>query len=377
MLASCFRRRLDLLTPGRRLVSTAANASASTSTRRKRVVFSGIQPTGIPHLGNYLGALSNWKRLQDEAAPEDVLIFSVVGWHALTMPQNPAELRQARASMMAVLLAMGLDPRRSVIFHQDHNPDHTELAWVFNCITPIGKLRRMTTWKSKLVTARNANDETEVDESLLHVGLFDYPVLQAADILAYKATHVPVGEDQQQHLELCRDIADSFNRTFKERSPLFPLPQHVFTPQKRILSLRDSSAKMSKSAPDPKSRILLTDTTSEISKKIAGAQTDSDPSVTYDPVSRPGLANLLTIFAACTETSPEDLARKYDGSSFAKLKKDAAEAVNAFLSGPRAEFAKLKDETGYLDEIARTGAEKARDISGKTMSEVRRRVGLA
>ncbi|KAI0781518.1 hypothetical protein BD413DRAFT_505955 [Trametes elegans] len=211
-----------------------------------RVVFSGIQPTGLPHLGNLLGALLNWVKLQRDAAPDDQLIYSIVGWHALTLPQDPKALSAARSDMFAVLLAVGLDPKRSIIFHQDENLHHAELAWILNCITPVGKLKRMTTWKSRLATSRNARDESEIDESLLNAGLFTYPVLQAADILAYRyvcdlqrrtgilddthsATHVPVGEDQQQHIELCRDLADGFNRTFKTKDSkkLFPLPQHV------------------------------------------------------------------------------------------------------------------------------------------------------
>ncbi|KAG8695935.1 Tryptophan--tRNA ligase, mitochondrial, partial [Ceratobasidium sp. 394] len=206
-----------------------------------KTIFSGIQPTGIPHLGNYLGALVNWVSLQRNAAPNDRLFFSIVGLHALTLPQDPVKLRRERLDLLATLLAVGLDPRRSVIFCQDQVPQHTELAWMLNCTTPMGKLQRMTTWKSKLALARNANSADEVDESHLNLGLFAYPVLQAADILLYRATHVPVGEDQQQHLELSRDLADLFNRTHKET--VFPLPQHIITPAKRILSLRDPAQK--------------------------------------------------------------------------------------------------------------------------------------
>ncbi|KAI8974252.1 tRNA synthetases class I-domain-containing protein [Trametes punicea] len=206
-----------------------ASSAASESGARPRVVFSGIQPTGIPHLGNLLGALLNWVKLQREAARDDRVIYSIVGWHALTLPQEPKALSAARSDMLAVLLSVGLDPERSIIFHQDENPHHVELAWILNCLTSMGKLKRMTTWKSRLAASRNARDDSEVDESLLNAGLFTYPVLQAADFLAYRATHVPVGEDQQQHIELCRDLAESFNKTFKGKRRLFPLPEHVIS----------------------------------------------------------------------------------------------------------------------------------------------------
>ncbi|CCM04572.1 uncharacterized protein FIBRA_06753 [Fibroporia radiculosa] len=347
-----------------------------TTTKTARVVFSGIQPTGIPHLGNFLGALLNWVKLQREAPLDDQLIFSIVGWHALTLPQDPHALSVARREMLAVLLAIGLDPNRSIIFHQDENPHHTELAWILNCITPMGKLRRMTTWKSRLATSRNARDESEVDESMLNAGLFTYPVLQAADILIYRTTHVPVGEDQQQHIELCRDLADNFNRTFKSQHPLFPLPQHVQTPSPRVLSLRDPSAKMSKSSPDIQSRILLTDNAALIKAKIRGAVTDPIVGVTYDPEARPGATNLLTILAACTGKEVSEVATRYHDKGHGKLKADVTEAVEEVMRRPRAEFEKLKGETEYLSSVARAGISKARELSEVTMKEVRTCVGL-
>ncbi|KAH9930843.1 tryptophanyl-tRNA synthetase [Fomitopsis serialis] len=341
-----------------------------------KVIFSGIQPTGIPHLGNYLGALLNWVKLQRDAHPDDKLLFSIVGWHALTLPQDPKMLSASRREMLAVLLAIGLNPERSVIFYQEDNPHHTQLAWVFNCITPMGKLKRMTTWKSRLATSRNAKDESEVDESHLNAGLFTYPVLQAADILLYKATHVPVGEDQQQHIELCRDIAETFNRTYKGSSPLFPLPECMITPTPRVLSLKDPSSKMSKSAPDEKSRILLTDTAEQIKAKVRGAVTDPTVGVTYDPQSRPGAANLLTILAACTGEDVMQVAARYHDKGHGFLKADVTEAVEDMLRGPRAEFERLKGETAYLASVAAAGAEKARALSEPTLREVRSSLGL-
>ncbi|KAI6145100.1 hypothetical protein BKA82DRAFT_4170068 [Pisolithus tinctorius] len=351
--------------------------SQSTKPSQKRVVLSGIQPTGIPHLGNYLGALSNWVKLQKTAEPDDTLLFSIVGWHALTLPQDPAVLRSSRDDMLAVLLAIGLDPERSILFHQDHNAHHVELCWILNCLTSVGKLRRMTTWKSRLATSRNASSETEVDESLLNSGLFTYPVLQAADILVYRATHVPVGEDQQQHIELTRDLAETFNRTFKGEKPLFPLPIYLNAPSKRILSLRDPTSKMSKSSPDTASRILLTDTTSQIKSKIRAAVTDSILGVTYDPVSRPGTSNLLTILAACTESNVQDIAGMYASKGHGQLKNDVADAVEELLKGPRSELERIRHEKAFLDEVARKGASKAIVYSSATMKDIKQRMGLA
>ncbi|RDB19322.1 Tryptophan--tRNA ligase, mitochondrial [Hypsizygus marmoreus] len=374
MLSSCCKHLLLNVIP--RTTTRRALSSSSVSRTARRVVFSGIQPTGVPHLGNYLGALSNWVKLQRTAAPEDELFFSIVGWHALTLPQEPTSLAKSRRELLATLLAIGLDPKRSVIFHQDHNQSHTELAWILNCITPIGKLRRMTTWKSRLATSRNANDESEVDESMLNAGLFTYPVLQAADILAYRSTHVPVGEDQTQHLELCRDLADTFNRTFKSSSPLFPLPSQINTTSRRILSLKDPSSKMSKSSPDLQSRILLTDTGAQIQSKIRAAVTDSIAGISYDPIARPGTSNLLTILAACTDEDVADVAKRYEGKGHGHLKADVAAAVEEMIKGPRAEFEKLRHETAYLDQVAKDGAERAMERSDRTMKVVRERLGL-
>ncbi|KAJ7063692.1 hypothetical protein C8F01DRAFT_1251215 [Mycena amicta] len=343
----------------------------------ERTVFSGIQPTGLPHLGNYLGALSNWVKLQN-ANPQDRLIFSVVGWHALTLPQNPKALAASRRDTLAVLLAIGLDPQRSIIFHQDSNAMHTELAWILGCMTPTGKLRRMTSWKTRLAQSRNANNESEVDESLLNAGLLTYPVLQAADILLYRATHVPVGEDQRQHLELSRDLADTFNRTFKGPQ-LFPLPTSLITPAKRILSLKDPSSKMSKSAPDPASRILLTDSPALITSKLRAAVTDSITSgITYDPIARPGTSNLLAILAACEDVQVETVAQQCAdaGMTHADLKKQVAERVDALLDRPRTEYARIRADEGYLAQVAREGADKAKELSALTMEIVRERVGL-
>ncbi|KAJ7290145.1 hypothetical protein C8J57DRAFT_1275254 [Mycena rebaudengoi] len=371
-LRGCFNRPLRTFSSVQNSTQTQEGPKA-----KSRTIFSGIQPTGIPHLGNYLGALLNWVKIQKEN-PHDKLIYSIVGWHALTLPQNPKELAVSRRDMLAVLLAVGLDPKRCILFHQDSNAMHTELAWILSCITPTGKLRRMTSWKTRLAQSRNANDESEVDESLLNAGLLTYPVLQAADILLYQATHVPVGEDQRQHLELSRDIADSFNRTFKGNSSMFPLPTALITPSKRILSLKDPNSKMSKSAADPNSRILLTDSAAQIKSKVRAAVTDSITSgITYDPVARPGTSNLLSIIAACTDEDVAAVAQLYAAKNHGDLKADVVTSVEELISGPRAEFARIRGDVGFLDEVARAGAAAARERSAQTMIEVRARIGLS
>ncbi|KZV60521.1 tryptophanyl-tRNA synthetase [Peniophora sp. CONT] len=363
----------------RRAPRLALHRHLSTQTpnnaHKPKVIFSGIQPTGVPHLGNYFGALQHWVHLQNTASAEDTLLFSIVGWHALTLPQSPAALLSARHDMLALLLAVGIDPARSIVFHQDAVQYHTELGWVLNCLTSVGRLQRMTTWKSRLAVARGANDESEVDESLLNAGLLTYPALQAADILLYKTTHVPVGDDQTQHIELTRDIADSFNRTFTRSKPLFPLPNIQLTPARRILSLKDPSAKMSKSARDPKSRIELTHSPEEIAARIRGAVTDSITGITYDALERPGTANLLDLLSACTGEQPTILAERFQDHG--ELKRAVTEAVVEEMKGPREAFERLRGERGYLEEVARDGAEKASSIAGRTMGEVRRLVGLA
>ncbi|KAG9102854.1 Tryptophan--tRNA ligase, mitochondrial [Ceratobasidium sp. 370] len=350
-----------------------------------KTIFSGIQPTGIPHLGNYLGALVNWVSLQRNAAPNDRLYFSIVGLHALTLPQDPVKLRRERLDLLATLLAVGLDPRRSVIFCQDQASDVLAMARAMR--NNVGVPFRMTTWKSKLALARNANSADEVDESHLNLGLFAYPVLQAADILLYRATHVPVGEDQQQHLELSRDLADLFNRTHNDT--VFPLPQHIITPAKRILSLRDPAQKMSKSAPHPSSRILLTDPAEVIEKKVRSAVTDSERGVTYDPVARPGVANLLTILDACTsltgsektdgdgetsDTRLKTLAGRF--ASHAELKRAVAEAVEAAVAPIRAEYARVRANESYLRDVAEVGRMRAAEAAERTMSEVKEVLGV-
>lgn len=285
--------------------------------------------------------------------------------------------------MLATLLAIGLDPQRCTIFHQDQLSEHTELAWILNCITPFGKLHRMTTWKGKLATVKNAAEGSEVDDKDLNLGLFAYPVLQAADILLYKATHVPVGDDQIQHLELSRDLADGYNRKFKRG--FFPLPAHIITPTKRVLSLRDPSSKMSKSAPDVNSRILITDSPDQVKSKIRKAVTDAETSLSYDPDARPGVSNLLSILSALkdAEGGPGEWAEKLNSEIEAKgvasgqrLKATLTEAVVETLKPIQRELEKLRADPGFLVEMEKLGRDKAKVVARRTMAEVRKSVGF-
>ncbi|TKA54986.1 hypothetical protein B0A53_02459 [Rhodotorula sp. CCFEE 5036] len=359
-----------------RFNSTAAPSRA----RRPRTIFSGIQPTGVPHIGNHLGALAQWQKLVKEAAQQppdqrDKLFFSVVGLHALTVPQIPAQLRQERRDMFAVLIALGLDDPAggAVVFHQDQVPEHAELAWYLNTVTP-----------SKLATLRNANSEDEVDESMLMLGLMAYPVLQAADILLYKTTHVPVGHDQSQHLELCRDLAQVFNRAYPGQKPggkgkgkgVFRIPDVMLTTHPRIQSLRNPLAKMSKSAPHPASKIFLTDSPSEIRSKIKSAVTDSTAGVTWDPDARPGVATLLQIHEGYSGEPVDQIAKRFAGpSGIAQLKEELADVLSEGLRTFRDEFARLRTEETYLREKEEEGARRAREAAQATMQDVRAAVG--
>ncbi|KAF9511173.1 hypothetical protein BS47DRAFT_1373137 [Hydnum rufescens UP504] len=366
-----------------RRLSTTARAGGTATTRSlgtcstPRTVFSGIQPTGIPHLGNYLGALSNWVHLQETARSEDTFIYSVVGLHAITVSQDPTKLRRDRLDALTSLLAIGIDPKRSILFFQEDVQEHTELAWILGCLAPIGRLNRMTAYKA-------TSPEASSDERL---GLFAYPVLQAADILAYKATHVPVGEDQRQHLELTRDLATpSISNVPPKYSPFPKTPQ--VPPTKRILSLRDPSQKMSKSSPHVNSRILLTDTSSDIMLKIRKAITDSNFGITYDPINRPGISNLLRILHACrapmrshdTALEESEASTRLDdelhGATMASFKEAVADAVSARIGPIREEFARLRADEGYVRQVAREGANKAKDIASRTVREVKERIGL-
>ena len=326
-------------------------------------VFSGIQPTGHLHLGNYLGAIRNWVTMQDAYE----CIYCVVDLHAITVPQDPVALRTGVREMTAALLASGIDPARSIIFAQSQVRVHAELAWVLMCTARIGWLNRMTQFKEK----------SGKDREGASVGLYAYPVLQAADILAYKATHVPVGDDQKQHLELARDIAAKFNSDFGV--DLFPLPQPVIEgPATRVMSLRDGSAKMSKSDPSDASRINLTDDADSIAQKIKRAKTDAEP-LPSEPAGlagRPEAANLVGLMAALTGSNTAQVLAQHGGQGFGQFKPALADVMVAAMAPITARFIDLRRDHAMLDAILADGAARARAIAEPVLAEVHRAVGF-
>ncbi|KAI3336569.1 tryptophanyl-tRNA synthetase [Xylariaceae sp. AK1471] len=369
----------QFLTSAQRRKSSSTSSEGGQQQHSHAVIFSGIQPTGIPHLGNYLGAMRQWKRLQDMAGDEDKLIFSIVDLHAITMPQDAEALRNRRRELLAALLAIGLDPKKSTLFYQSSVIQHTELMWILSCTASMGYLSRMTQYKSKLMAENKAGDLNEAMSSRLKLGLFSYPVLQAADILVHRATHVPVGDDQKQHLEFARECVTNFNHTYNQE--LLVSPETITTPYPRIMSLQNPHQKMSKSSPNERSRILITSSPKEIQKRIMSAVTDSLNAVTYEPENRPGVANLLELLAQCSAepTTPADVADSLMGAKLGDLKARCAEAVTAELNGIRERYIDLLERQGgkYLDDIEAAGAEVARKNAEETMRLVRSAVGLA
>ncbi|PWY63708.1 tryptophanyl-tRNA synthetase [Aspergillus heteromorphus CBS 117.55] len=339
-----------------------------------QTIFSGIQPTGVPHLGNYLGALREWVRLQNNATEGTRLFFSVVDLHALTVPQEKTQFRKWRKETLATLIAVGLDPSRSIIFYQSSVQAHAELFWMLCTGASMGYLSRMTQWKSKLQLPDDTTLENSAARSKLRLGLFSYPVLQAADILVHRATHVPVGEDQRQHLEFSRNIANSFNHVYDS---IFPCPEALISPARRVMSLREPTLKMSKSHVDERSRILLTDSSDQIHKKIKAALTDSDTRITYDPIRRPGVSNLLELLSHFEGKTCEDLALEYQSMSIRALKQSLAGQISNHLQPIRDRyFSLMDDKTEYLDAISDKGARAARANADITMGIVREAMEL-
>ncbi|KAI0476981.1 tryptophanyl-tRNA synthetase [Xylaria cf. heliscus] len=381
--ACCRCRRLPVsatrqLFPSARRRGFSSASEPEGSQQGHAVIFSGIQPTGIPHLGNYLGAMRQWKRLQDAASDKDKLIFSIVDLHAITMPQDAEELRYRRREMLAALLAIGLDPEKSTLFYQSSVKQHTELMWILSCTASMGYLGRMTQYKAKLLADNQASFLEDAISSRLKLGLFSYPVLQAADILVHRATHVPVGHDQRQHLEFARECVTNFNNAYGQE--LLIQPETITTPSPRVMSLRDPYKKMSKSSPTEKSQILITSTPEEIKQRIMGAVTDSVNMVSYEPQERPGVANLLELIAQCSPelTTPADVVDALMGASLGDLKTLCADVVTAELGGIRERYTELLQRRGggYLDEVEARGAEVARENAEETMRFVRDAVGL-
>ncbi|KAG0131266.1 hypothetical protein HOY82DRAFT_519324 [Tuber indicum] len=368
------KRTTKLLNSIKRGQTQARRAASS-----KVSVFSGIQPTGIPHLGNYLGALRQWVGIQDNSPESAKLTFCIVDLHAITQPQEAEQLRKRKTELLATLLAVGLDPRRCTVFEQSRVPAHSELMWILSCVAPMGRLNRMTQWKSKLGVP---SDQDALQEKAttagLKLGLLSYPVLQAADILIHKATHVPVGEDQSQHLELTREIASSFNKAFKK--DVLKLPITLLSPAKRVMSLKDPTQKMSKSAADPASRILLTDSPKEVHGKVRKAITDSVPGPpTYDVQNRPGLSNLIEILAHIQRRQDfDEVAKEVSNLSLKAFKELVADAISEHLEPIRDEYEKIMAESNreVLRFVASEGERKARESAEETLAEVKEAVGL-
>ena len=334
-------------------------------------IVSGIQPTGNLHLGNYLGAIRNWVKMQDDVAAEggDSLYF-LADLHAISMPHDPATLSANTREMVAALVACGVDPDRSILFNQTQVPQHAELQWLLNGTARMGWLNRMTQWKDK--AGKNREGQS--------VALFTYPVLQAADVLIYQATHVPVGEDQKQHLELARDIAQKFNNDFcSEDAPLFTLPAPFIPPEAaRIMSLRDGSSKMSKSDPSDMSRINMTDDADTIMQKVKKAKTDPEPL----PSDKDGLEgraearNLVSIYAVMAGTSVEDVLAQFGGQGFGSFKPALGDLLVEKLSPINARFVELRQDRAALDAILKKGAEKARALAIPTLEKTYEALGL-
>jgi tryptophanyl-tRNA synthetase len=338
-----------------------SDAPAATPTARPRVL-SGIQPTADSfHFGNYLGALRQWVALQDEFEP----FFFIADLHAITVEQDPKQLRERCLRAAAQLLAMGIDPERSAVFVQSQVPAHAQLGWVLQCLTGFGEASRMTQFKDK--SAKGGSERASV-------GLFTYPVLQAADILLYRPQYVPVGEDQRQHLELTRDLAGRFNHRYKKT---FRLPEpYILKETAKITDLQDPTSKMSKSASSPAGIIEMLDDPKLSAKKIRSAVTDSGSEVRFDETDKPGISNLLTIYSALTGRAIPDLEKEYDGRGYGDFKKDLADVVVEFITPFRDRTLELMQDKAQLDALLRDGADKANAVASRTLADVYDRVGF-
>ncbi len=335
-------------------------------------VFSGVQPTGNLHLGNYLGAITKFVALQKTLE----CLYCVVDLHAITVPQNPAELKASIRKVTAAYLAAGIDAKTQIVFNQSQVAEHAELAWILNCVARLGWLNRMTQFKEK----------AGKDRENVSVGLYDYPVLMAADILAYQATHVPVGEDQKQHLELARDIAQKFNLDFAESigargfgEAFFPLPEPLIQgPATRVMSLRDGTKKMSKSDPSDYSRINLEDSADLIAQKIRKAKTDADalPSAVEGLAGRPELDNLVGIFAAMNEETKAAVLKTFGGANFSTFKSALVDLLVAKLAPIGTEMSRLAGDAAYIDSILADGSARARAIAAPVVTAVKNIVGF-
>ena len=323
-------------------------------------LYSAVQPTNNLTIGNYLGTIKSWRGLQDDYD----CIFAVADMHALTVRQEPASLRSKTLSLIALFLACGVDPERSVLYVQSHVPAHAELTWILNTFTYVGEMERMTQFKDK--SAKHADN--------INMGLMDYPVLMAADILLYQADLVPVGEDQRQHLEIARDIAQRFNNAY---TPTFTVPEGLFRKVgAKINDLQDPAKKMSKSCENPNSSIFLTDDRDTVIRKFKRAVTDSGAEVKFDPVNKPGVSNLLTIYSVFADKTIEQAESEFAGVGYGDFKLAVGEIVADKLAPIQTEQARLLADKDYLHAVLKSGAERAYSLSRRTLSKVQKKIGL-
>ena len=330
-----------------------------TLNEKRKVVYSALKPTGDLQIGNYIGALKNMVKLQDEYD----CIYTVADMHSITVDNVPADLRKRTYDFMALFLAIGLDPEKSILFVQSHVPQHAELAWVLNCYTQFGEASRMTQFKEK--SAKNPEN--------VNLGLFAYPTLMAADILLYQTDFVPIGKDQKQHLELARDVAQRFNSKY---SPTFVVPEGIFSKQgAKIYNLLDPTAKMGKTDDNTNGVVFLLDDPDTIMRKFKRAVTDCDTAIVYDET-KPGISNLITIYSVVTNTAIEKVEQEFAGSSYADFKLKVGEAVVEYLRPIQQKHHELIADKAYLESVMREGAEKASRIAGKTLAKVYRKVGF-
>jgi len=326
----------------------------------KKTLYSAVQPTNNLTIGNYIGAITNFVQLQNEFN----CIYAVANMHAITVRQNPAELRQRTLSLLALYIACGVDPEKCIMYLQSHVPCHAELAWVLNTFTYVGEMERMTQFKDK--SARHADN--------INMGLMDYPVLMAADILLYQADYVPVGEDQRQHLEITRDIAVRFNNVY---SPTFTVPEGIFRKVgAKINDLQEPTKKMSKSCENLNGSIFLSDDRDTVMRKFKRAVTDSDGEIRYDPANKPGVSNLLSIYSVFTGKSVEEACAEFSGKGYGDLKTAVGEVVADKLAPIQAEQAKLLADKEYLNGVLASGAQRAYAIARKTLAKVYKKIGF-
>lgn len=326
----------------------------------KKRLYSAVQPTNNLTIGNYIGAITNFVQLQDEYD----CVYAIANMHAITVRQNPAELRQRTLALLALYIACGVDPEKCILYLQSHVPAHAELAWVLNTFTYVGEMERMTQFKDK--SARHADN--------INMGLMDYPVLMAADILLYQSDYVPVGEDQRQHLEITRDIANRFNNAY---SPTFTVPQGIFRKVgAKINDLQEPTKKMSKSGENPNGAIFLSDDKDTVMRKFKRAITDSDGEIRYDPAQKPGVSNLLSIYSVFSGKSIDEAVAEFAGKGYGDFKLAVGEVVADTLAPIQKEQAKLLADKDYLNGVLTSGAQRANAIARKTLAKVYKKIGF-